>query len=311
MPAIEIVNVHVHLSDTLEHEKAVFPRPGVPDEWYVGNPENVIPFMDTKGISYTFAINRMATNRMLAGRLARLPEEQRKGAEEELKQDLVGRLKAFNTWVCEYHRQEPRIIPFVNVDIGVFWDKQVMMDELEEKVQMGARGVKIHPGGGHFFPGDKRMFPLYERCQEAGLVILADSGPIWPTPEVPGAHGEPVHFLPVFEQFPSLQFIMAHLCSAYWDERIEIAQRFPQVLFDSSGGFFSRDFYPRDGHRACPLEDAPRLLRKVGVERVMFGTDGAGDDVEAQAAQVLGLKLTDSEKEQILAKNAKALLGLE
>ena len=311
MAEVEIVDVHVHLSDTIAHEKIVFPRPGAPDEWYVGNAENCIPFMDSKGISYTFAINRMATNRMLASRLARLPEDQRKEIEPEMKQDLVKRLKDFNTWVCEYYKEQPRIIPFVNVDIGVFWDETAMMEELEEKIQMGTRGVKIHPGGGFFFPGDKRMSALYDRCQQAGLVILADSGPIWPTPEVPGGHGEPIYFAPVFEEFPRLKFIMAHLCSGYWDERIEIAQRFPQVMFDTSGGFYNNDFKVRDGHRACAVEDAVRVLRKIGVERSMFGTDGGGDDVEIQAGQILGLKLEDSEKRRILSENAKEYLDLK
>ena len=154
------------------------------------------------------------------------------------------------------------------------------MEELERGVALGARGVKMHPGLGRYFPADERMMPLYARLEELGLPILSDTGALRGGPG-DDVYGMPDHFIPVFERFPRLQFIMAHMPGAYWDQRIDIAKRFPQVLFDTAGGFDDGHFTCRDGRRACALEDADRLIRTLGVERVLFGSDAPGADQTA------------------------------
>jgi predicted TIM-barrel fold metal-dependent hydrolase len=59
-----------------------------------------------------------------------------------------------------------------------------------------------------------------------------------------------------------------------------------------------------------PAEEAVRVFRKIGVERVMFGSDGFFSDPMIQAKQIVGLDLTDAEKERILCGNAKEFLRL-
>ena len=104
---------------------------------------------------------------------------------------------------------------------------------------------------------------------------------------------------------------MAHMPGAYWDQRIEIAKRFPQVLFDTAGGFDDGHFTCRDGRRACALEDAARLIRTLGVERVLFGSDAPGADQQPQVLQLLRSGLTDGELDRVLASNARPVLGLD
>lgn len=54
------------------------------------------------------------------------------------------------------------------------------------------------------------------------------------------------------------------------------------------------------------------LIDRVGVDRVLFGTDWPFDmAIDWPVAWLLGLEsLTQSEKEAILSKNAEALLGI-
>ena len=224
----EVIDVHVHLTRDPAQEQLVFPKPGYPEEWYRANEPRVISWMDAEGFSHLFMINYMDTNRMIAARLARMAgvsEAALEGARAQLQEEHVERLRRFNAWACELGAREPRIIPFPCVDIGIFYDVTVMMEELEARLVEGARGIKLHPGLGHYFPGDERMFPLYERLQEADIPILSDTGSLSPAPEG-GVYGEPLNFVPVFEQFPRLRFIMAHAASAFWDERVLIAGRF-------------------------------------------------------------------------------------
>ncbi len=309
----EVIDVHVHLTRDPAQERIVFPKPGYPDDWYRANEPRVLDWMDDEGVSHLFMINYMDTNRMIASRLARMPdasEAELEGAREQLREEHVERLRRFNAWCCELGAREPRLIPFPCVDIGIFYDVTVMMEELETRLADGARGIKLHPGLGHYFPGDERMFPLYERLQEADVPVLSDTGSLSPAPEG-GVYGEPLNFVPVFEQFPGLRFIMAHAASAFWDERIPIAERFPQVHFDLAGGFQGPGHHARDGHRACPIEDTPRFLRTLGIERVLWASDAPGHEAGPQLRSFMSIPLSDAERERILARNAREFIGLD
>ena len=108
-----------------------------------------------------------------------------------------------------------------------------------------------------------------------------------------------------------LRFIMAHAASAFWDERVIVAQRFPDVYFDLAGGFQSPSQHARDAHRACPVEDAVRLLRALGTHRVCWASDAPGDEAGPQLRNFMRIPLTDEERERILAKNAREFVGID
>ena len=63
----------------------------------------------------------------------------------------------------------------------------------------------------------------------------------------------------------------------------------------------------RDGPRAAALEDATRLIRSVGADRFMFGSDGPRFLLQPQLEQIIGLDLTDDERQMILAGNARSI----
>ncbi len=303
LPAV--IDVHVHLTRTVRQEKLVFPRTDYPDEWRWANEERVSEHLTAASIDAIVAVNYMVVPDMFEQRRARDPE----AAEHEIWDELRGRVRDFNTWILDLHRADPRVIPFVCCDIGTWRDTDSLMEELERCIGLGAIGVKMHPGLGRYFPGDTRMFPLYARLEEAGLPILSDTGSLRRGPGE-DVYGMPDHFLPVFERFQNLSFIMAHMPSAYWDQRLRIAREHPQVLFDTAGGFDEEGYGARDGRRACTLSDAARIIRDIGVERVLFGSDAPSGDQRPQIHQLLRSGLGDGEVEAVLGGNARGLLEL-
>ncbi len=307
----EIVDAHVHLFRSTRHEKAAFALPGRRDRDRWGTPETIIPFMDRNGISKVVFLNVFPTNELMAAALKEMPatltKRERAKAEDDLKIDIADRIRRHNEWACEVGKQQARLIPFIGIQkiLGT----NGMAEEVALRATQGAKGVKIHPGIYSFYPNDRDLWPMYETCQKLGVPILSDSGP-WQGAPHGIEYGEPAHFTEILRDFPRLTLILAHLGSAFWDERIEIGRQFPNVYFDISQGFSTPEAVSRHGYRGLSELDAVRVIRKIGVERVMFGTDGPDFDWIPQLEEFLRLDLTQEEKRMILAGNAKRILRI-
>lgn len=327
MEDFEIIDAHAHLARTLEEESNywLFPGRRARDRW--GTPDRVIEYMDRAGISkiaFMTLIPRQYRGPLAEkAKLAGLAEAQRRKEEKRIGEQVAPMMREINEWGCEVGRRFPRLIPFscIAKELG---DAKDIVAEVELRASQGAKGIKMHPGMFSLFPDDEEMWPAYEKCQELGLPILADSG-LWPvshvlveypSPVVVPGHGagidyaEPKNWARVLEAFPRLTVILAHLGSAWWDERIELAQKYPNVFFDTSQGFSAPDRIPYSPHRGLAEEDAVRVFRKIGVERILFGTDFPAIALQPQLEQLLRLPLSDEEKRVILSKNAKRILRI-
>ncbi|MGE3857754.1 MAG: amidohydrolase family protein [Dehalococcoidia bacterium] len=303
---IEIVNMHTHLVRDLQQEKQVYPEPGWPDSWYVGSPDRMIPDMNANGVSYIATMNVMDTPRMVEARIRRArqqgaSEDEIAKARVDLREDMRQRVRDLNDWSIAAQNAEPRLITYMMIDPVLFGEQT--LDEFERCVEMGAKGVKVHPDIYGHHPDHALMMQVYERCQELGLGVLSDSRN--------EEFGQPLGWIPVLKAFPRLKFIMAHLVDEMWDDRIDLARQFGDNLwFDMSTGLVD-DHHPAGGHACLPMSQAVRVFRKVGVERIMYGSDGRpGGDALYGARQVVALPFTDAEKEMILSGNAKRFFNL-
>ncbi len=311
----QIVNMHAHLCRDPQQEKQVFPIRGLPDDWYRANPERQIAWMDLNGITHTVLMNVMNTNSMTESRLRRARTQGATDAEiararVDLAEEMRQRIREMNDWSLEAQAKEPRYRTYVSIDPTLFGEETI--EELERCIKLGATGLKLHPSINRHFPDHRSMMPVYERCQELGLGILTDSN--GHASEDGVAYGAPLGWRPVLQQFPHLRFIMAHLGDDMWDDRVDMAREFGDNLkFDFSHGLVD-DHHPAGGHHCMPTTQAVRVFRKVGVERIMYGSDGRpgsdGEDLYG-ARQILSLPFTDAEKDQILRTNAMEFFNLK
>ncbi len=101
------------------------------------------------------------------------------------------------------------------------------------------------------------------------------------------------------EAHPSVNFVFAHPGEPERvDEHIRVMKACKNVYLDLSGGGL---------HRFGILK---KLCRDVGAERIIFGSDYPLMNPRMYVNAVLGEHITDEEKELILYKNAKRLLGI-
>ena len=315
----ELIDAHIHLHKDVAKERQALPIPGRRDRDRWGNAERIGHYLDWEGVSSAVSLNLFPTPVLRRALAAKLPPDlspqAQSDAAAEIERDLASRLRRHNEWLCEFSKQEPR----VRAGIGV--QKLLTAEELVEEVDLratqGAVAVKLIPGWYREFPNDRHYWPMYARCQELGIPVVSDTGLLglgrhgaYPGEDNHVCYGEPLRFEDVLQAFPRLTVVMAHFGSGLWDERVELAMRYPQLVFDISGGFDAPGFHARDGHRALHEQDAARVMRRVGIERFMFGSDGPHVMLQPYLEQVLRMGFDDDELALLLAGNARRIYDI-
>jgi predicted TIM-barrel fold metal-dependent hydrolase len=277
------------------------------DGWspYAGTVPELRDALARGGIATAVMANLTPIPDMRDAALARLPAPrsatEQAEAEGRLRDELRGRLVRRNRWTLDVAAAEPALLAFVGLDPSVMTPGE-LRDELEACVEAGARGVKLHPIVQRLPPNTAALWPVYELCQELALPVLFHSGVLgrsaW------NAFARPRAFADVLEACPGLRVVLAHLGRGHFEEALELAERFPQIAFDTGAVVTAAEVPWR-------LDDAAAvgLLRRLGIERVCFGSDYPWFDPAADAARLAALPgLGAAERAAILGENALRLL---
>jgi predicted TIM-barrel fold metal-dependent hydrolase len=167
-----------------------------------------------------------------------------------------------------------------------------MSDELARYGELEAvAGVKLHPGF-HGYPiSGPAYLPVWAYAHERRLPVLLHTwgGTSTSAPsQVNGVAGD----------YPQASFLLGHSGGTWAGhlEAIEVARRWPNVYLETC---ISRS----------PFGALEWMVREVGAERVLFGTDQPFIDPRPQLGRVAFAKLTDGEKTAILGGNARRLLA--
>ena len=130
--------------------------------------------------------------------------------------------RAPNDRTLEYaKRSEGRLIPFVRLDLT-----ESPIEEAERCLDLGARGIKLHPRAQRFMLNDERLAPVFALASERRVPIL-----------IHGGRGLPPisdHLARLVDNYPGAQLIIAHAGIA---DLAGLAGRFggrAGVFFDTS-----------------------------------------------------------------------------
>ena len=302
-----MIDAHVHTYPTAEIGRQAMQ--GLGQSGTSGTVPELLAVMRRGKISYAVMANLTPTYEMKSVALKDLPgstpDEEKRKREEEADQKVIARMRRRNLWSCAVARENPTLIPLVSVDI--LQTPSDMEAEIENTLKHGARGLKLHPVVNHFSPDDRRMWPAYAKAMEVGFPLLFHSG----LGELAGYdaanYARPSHFEPLLRSFPKLTVILAHMGNGYLEESVALAQKYGQVYFDISGiiSFIgSEGGFSSDTH-------AVEMIRKIGVNRVLFGSDWPWCDPLLAKQRFDRLALTDQEKKSILGENAAKIFRLE
>jgi predicted TIM-barrel fold metal-dependent hydrolase len=209
-------------------------------------------------------------------------------------------LRASNRWMASVVAASPVAEVLISIDPTVL-PAQTISAHLAELASAGVLGVKLHPVAHGFMPAAPALHPMYELCADAGLVVLSHSG------AGPGAGSARLKdFVPVLRKFPDLRLVLAHMGGASWAKTEAFAAEFPQVVFDLS------EVIEWVGAPLAPsAADLSRLIRKIGADRVMLGSDFPRYDPVRTADRVAGLpKIRNGQLAAVLGGTAMRVFGL-
>lgn len=178
-------------------------------------------------------------------------------------------------------------------------DAEDAVSEVERIKSLGLCGVKFHSEYQFFRPDDEKMFPVYQKISELGLIAVFHGG--WD----PFGTGEilatPQSFANVCRAFPNMTVVAAHLGGIkLWDDVLKhLAGRYDNLYLDT-------------GVVSSYIDDETFLnvVRKQGVEKILFASDCPWDDPQNEINQINRLPFTDEEREMIFYRNAERLLGI-
>jgi predicted TIM-barrel fold metal-dependent hydrolase len=187
----------------------------------------------------------------------------------------------------------PRMIPFASVHP----EDPEAAEKIDRVHKAGLKGVKLHPYYQSFVFNDRRMFPLYERIEEHGLILLAHTGFDLGYPHERIA--DPPKIMDVVHTFPRLKLVTTHIGAWQdWDS-VEKFMLGKPVFMGISYAF------PFIGN-----ERAQRLLRSHPPEYILFGSDSPWGSQERTLQDLLALDLGETLNRRICYQNAARLLGL-
>ena len=155
-------------------------------------------------------------------------------------------------------RAQAKTIPFASVHP----DDPRLFGHLEAIARAGIRGVKFHPYYQDFSLSDPRVWPMFRKIADLGLVVACHAGGDVSWIDQRGKCG-PDDIAILLSQVRGLRFVAAHLggCLGYPSHATDV--------------LLAHDCYVDTSalHRSWFCDEEMRVLRSWPRERILFGTD--------------------------------------
>ncbi len=196
-----------------------------------------------------------------------------------------------NRFLVESMSKAPeRIIGFLRVNPHL---QEHALRSIEEGVKnQGFKGVKVHPRNEAFAINSEELaFPIAELASKLKVPILIHTG----EPDTYG-FAQPTLVGDLADSFPDLTLIIGHMGKRLYEDAICVARWFENIILETS--FRS--------HR-----DIARAVKRVGADRVVYGSDMPFGVPEIEMMKVRLADITAEEKDLVLGDSMARMLSLE
>jgi len=208
-----------------------------------------------------------------------------------------------NKKVIEWYKEAPDVfIPFFNPPEKSNPNEDVQ-NILNKAIQDGIKGLKIMVSFRKKFLNDEILYPSFEIAQKYNLIILMHTG--YPPPGTKInvlTHANPVKIEEIFQSFPNLKIIIAHMGFPWVDTALALAVQYPNIFLDISNLHYMMPNRLKDF-----ILNAKELL---GIDKLLFGSDGfIPEMIELTVSTFENIDyLSKKEIKKIMGLNAQKLL---
>jgi predicted TIM-barrel fold metal-dependent hydrolase len=200
--------------------------------------------------------------------------------------------RALNEWAAAAVLRHPgRLTCLVGVDPLLF-PHDALEQEVRARLREGATGIKIAPMYAGARPDDERFEIVWRLAAEERVYVLSACG------DNPAGEAEamalPEHFDAVLRAYPTVILQLAQFGQSASAEIASLTARYENVFTDTA---------LRLGGPETAGEIA-ELIRRIGVDRVLFGSNYPIVDLGQYAAALRALPLTEDELLLVGSANA-------
>lgn len=206
-----------------------------------------------------------------------------------------------NARLLEIAQSDPMFIPAIRVPRAAKDSEDLVEREIADAHARGARILQVHPASDGIDPDHVFYANQLVAAEKRGWIVLVQTG-------APKAHlvyrrpefSEIGRFERWFRDHPKTKFVLSRMGFNTPERAMDLAERYANVFLETSWQ---------------PTETIAEAVRRVGAERVVFGSDwpilgnnqrvGTHRIRDAVASQML----TPDEAERILGGNAAQLLA--
>lgn len=169
-----------------------------------------------------------------------------------------GMARWLNSWAADFATRTPDCL-----HTATFYPEPDSATYVRQAIAAGARIFKAHIQVGDYDPNDPLLDGVWGTLQDTGTPVVIHCG----HSPVAGAHTGPGPVAKLLERHPGLRLIVAHMGHPDYAAFLDLADRHPLVMLDTTMAF--TDWAERDA--PFPRDGLARLRDLKG--RVLFGTD--------------------------------------
>lgn len=205
-----------------------------------------------------------------------------------------------NLWTLEIAAESKKVIPLIAIHPEMKGDKIKL---LEEYIDKGAKGIKIHSSVLEFDVQDKRLTDVFEFCNERKFPIVYHCGVVSNVKY--NDYADLNNLLPIIDKYTNIPTLLTHMAEGKTYDIISLADKYEHIYFDTSiciSGLLCIDrchdmYWQND-------ENVIKIINKIGSNRILFGSDYPFGSPIHDVRRLLNLNISDNDKSKIVGLNA-------
>jgi hypothetical protein len=200
-----------------------------------------------------------------------------------------------NEYVFEFCQNQEALLPFCTTNPSLTTQSK---QDISKYIKMGAKGIKLYPPYNHFYPNEKRLYPVYELAQNHRIPVLIHTGSsVFKGSKLKFA--DPIHLDDVASDFPDLVLLMAHSGRGLWYDQAFFLSRLHSNLYMEISGLPPKNL----------LKYFPDLEKNI--DKVVYGSDWPGiRTISSNIEAIKKLPLAEISIQKILYRNAARILKI-